>query len=81
MNECMACDVWYLVHVAGQGDEAGSDESNHGQHGDAAVLELSLAQPPHVDPVRETKGVEAYVHIIYINRKRYRDEKTISRYM
>jgi hypothetical protein len=45
------------------------------------VLELSLAQPPHVDPVRETKGVEAYVHIIYINRKRYRDEKTISRYM
>ncbi len=49
----------YLVHVSGQGDEAGSDEAHHCQHGNAAVLELSLAKPPHVDPVREAEGVES----------------------
>ena len=54
--------VWYLVDVAWQGVEAGSDEANHGQHGDAAVLELGLTQPLHVNPVREAKGVESYIH-------------------
>ena len=49
----------YLVHVSGQGDEAGSDEAHHCQHGNAAVLELSLAKPSHVDPVREAEGVES----------------------
>jgi hypothetical protein len=32
-----------------------------GKHADAAVLDLSLAEPPHVDNVGEAKGVEANV--------------------
>ncbi len=31
------------------------------EHANAAVLELSLTEPPHVDNVGESKGVEADV--------------------
>ena len=70
----------HLVHVTGQSDEAGSDEAHNCQHGNAAMLELSLAQPPHVDPVGEAQGVESYkpidiLEVTYLHKRVFSAEK------
>mmetsp|Transcript_13719 Transcript_13719/g.32525 ORF Transcript_13719/g.32525 Transcript_13719/m.32525 type:complete len:227 (+) Transcript_13719:289-969(+) len=47
--------------VARQRVKVGEDHANKGQHRDAAVLQLGLAQPVHGQDLRKSERVEAHV--------------------